>query len=435
MSVEIIGIIAIVVMLVLMFLGMQMGTVMAMVGIGGLIIIAGLGQGISIVGQSVFSTANQNIMTVIPLFILMGGLASASNLSLDAYYVAYKLVGRFPGGLAMATVGGCTGFAAVCGSAIATAATMCKVALPEMRRYKYSDQLSLGVISCGGLLGFMIPPSSAFIIYALFTGESIGSLFIAGILPGLLLAALFALTIFITCRANPQLGPAGPRVTFSESVKGLVGIWGILLLFVLVLGGMYGGIFTPSESGAIGAFGALILGLVKRTLGWKGFKAALKETAFLTGMIFIMIIGATIFNYFIAITRLPFVLASTVSALAVPPMVILILLIIAFVIIGFFMDIMAIVMLTMPIIYPLLKVFGIDPVWFGVLTVLTIMIGQVTPPVGVVVFVVSGLVKDVPAYSVFRGVTPFVISMIIALVILVAFPQISLWLPALMKPA
>ncbi len=435
MSADILGIIGIVAMLVLMFLGMQLGTVMTMVGIAGLVAIAGFSQGISIIGQSVFSTANQNIMTVIPLFILMGEIAASSRLALDSYYVAYKLVGRLPGGLAMATIGGCTGFAAVCGSAVATAATMCTVALPEMRRYKYSDQLSLGVISCGGLLGFMIPPSSAFIVYALFTGESIGSLFLAGVFPGLLIAFLFGITIYIVCRANPELGPAGPKATFSESAKSLVGIWGILLLFILVLGGMYGGIFTPSESGAVGAFGALLLGLVKKSLGWVGFKTALKETAFLTGMIFIMIIGATVFNYFIAITKIPFMLASNVSALAVPSIVIVIVLVVVFVIIGFFMDIMAIVMLTMPIIYPLLKAFGIDPVWFGVLTVLTIMIGQVTPPVGVVVFVVSGLVKDVSMYTIFRGVVPLVASMCIALIILIAFPQISLWLPNLMKPA
>jgi tripartite ATP-independent transporter DctM subunit len=334
----------------------------------------------------------------------------------------------------MATVGGCAGFAAVCGAATATAATMCTVALPEMRKYKYSDQLSLGTIACGGMLGFMIPPSIPFIIYAYLTEESIGSLFIAGILPGLLITALFIVAIYIACRHNPGLGAPGPRASWRDRLISMHRIWGVLILFLLVLGGMYSGVFTPTEGGAIGAFGALVLGIAKRRLTWKLFFLSLMDTGRITGMILLLVIGSTILNSFITITDIPFALADFVESLALSPVLIVSTLLIIFIIVGFFMDIMAVMIIIVPIIYPLLVNLGIDAVWFGVLVMLTIMIGNITPPVGIVVYTVAGLVKDVPLFTIFRGVWPFFYAMLIAMVLLIIFPQISLVLPNMMKP-
>ena len=434
MSLATIGIIGIVLMLALMFLRMPLGVAMAMIGFAGLSYIAGFKEGLYTFGMTAYRMASEYMLTVLPLFIIMGTLASHAGLSRDAFYAINKWLGHLPGGLAMAAVGGCTGFAAVCGDSIATAATMCKVALPEMRRYNYADQLSLGTISCGGMLGFMIPPSIPFILYGILTEVSIGSLFIAGIFPGLLIAFLFMAAIYITCRRNPSLGPAGPRASWRERVAALYRMWWILALFILVLGGMYGGIFTPTEAGAVGAFGALVFGLGKRQLTWKGFTASLSETGRLTGMIFMLIIGAMIFNRFLAITEIPFSLAHFVGGLPVPPIVVMSALLVMYVILGFFMAVIAVMILTVPIIYPVLLTMGIDPVWFGVLCVLTIMIGLVTPPVGIVVYAVGGLVKDVPLFTIFRGVWPFLYAMLIALVILIIFPQISLWLPSMMIP-
>ncbi len=435
MSLTTIGVIGIVIMLVLMFIRTPLGVAMAVVGFAGVAYISGgMAEGAHILATSPFRTASTYMLTVIPLFILMGMLASHAGLSEEAFFAVNKWLGHLPGGLAIATVGGCAGFAAVCGSAAATATTMGTVALPEMRRYKYADQLSLGTIACGGMLGFMIPPSIPFILYAYLTEESIGSLFIAGILPGLLIAILFIAAIYITCRLNPSLGPKGPMVSWREKITALYRIWGVLLLFLLVLGGLYSGVFTPTEAGAVGAFVALVLGLVKRRITWKKIAASLTDTGRVTGMIFILIIGANILNVFIAMTEFPFALANYVGGLPIPPIAIMLALIVVFIIVGFFMDIMAVMILAVPIIYPLLMTIGIDPIWFGVLVVLTVMIGHITPPVGIVVYAVGGIVREVPLFTIFRGVWPFFYAMVIALVILVVLPQISLWLPGLMMP-
>ncbi|MFC1846153.1 TRAP transporter large permease [Chloroflexota bacterium] len=434
MSPDIIGIIGIVVMLFLMFLRMPIGIVMMLVGFIGFCCISGLEQGFHILSTTAHAMASTYVLTVLPLFILMGMLAGISGLSKDAYYAINKWLGHLPGGLAMATVGACVGFAAVCGDAVASATTMTTVALPEMRRYNYADQLSLGAIACGGPLGFMIPPSVAFIIFAFLTEESIGDLFMAGIFPGLLIAILYILAIYITCIRNKSLGPRGPRATWKERFSALYLVWGILVLFLLVMGGMYSGVFTPTEAGAVGAFGALILGLIRKGITWKSFTESLYNTLHLTGMIFLLIIGAMVFNYFMAVSELPFTLANFVGTLPVQPIVILALILVVYVILGFFMNVIAIVVLTIPIFYPLILSLQIEPVWFAVLVVLTIMIGLVTPPVGMVVFAVAAYVKDVSLFTIFKGVWPFFYAMLVALIILIAFPQISLWLPSMMKP-
>ncbi len=434
MSPETIGMLGLILMLVLMFLRVPLGVVMAMLGFGLFAWISGWGPGLAMFGSTAFRTSTGYMLLVIPLFILMGTLASHAGLALDAFYAANKWLGHLRGGLAMATVCGATAFGAVCGSSIATAATMCTVALPEMRRYGYADQFSLGTICSGGLLGFMIPPSTAFIVYGIVTQESIGKLFIAGIMPGLLIAVLYMIAIYIVCRMNPSLATKAPAVPWRERFGTLYRVWGILVLFILVLGGLYGGFFTPNEAGAVGAFGALVLGLAKRKLTWQLIMKSLMETAQLTGMIFLLIIGANIFNVFIAVSKIPFAIATFIGGLAIPPIGIVLALVLIYIILGFFMELVSVILISMPIIYPLLIAIGVDPTWFAVLVVLTIMIGQITPPVGVVVYAVGGLVRDVPLYTIFRGIWPFLFAQIAALAILIAFPQISLWLPNLMRP-
>ncbi len=433
-SLATIGAIGFVMMLVLLFLGMPVGLALALVGFIGFGFISGFGQAFSMIRIAFYRTSSLDVLTVIPLFILMGNLAAEGGLSGELFNTANKWLGHLPGGLAMAVVGGCTGFAAVCGDSIATALTMCQVSLPEMRKFGYKDQLSLGTLASGGLLGFMIPPSIPFIIYSYLTEASVGKLFIAGILPGLLIAFLYVVAISLSCQINPQLGPPGPRTSWREKIVSLRGVWAVLVLFLLVLGGIYGGIFTATEAGSVGAFGALVLGLVKKRMGKKAFVRALSETAWITGMILFCIIGSIIFNFLVSVSEMPFWLGHTVTASGLSPFMVMIALLVVYIILGFFINVIAVMMITVPIVFPFLAATGIEPIWFGILCTLTIMIGQVTPPFGEVVFAIKGAVPEVPMYTIFRGVWPYVIAMVIALVILVAFPQISLVLPNLMRP-
>jgi C4-dicarboxylate transporter DctM subunit len=432
MTNEVIGVIGIAVMLVLMFLRMPLGAVMMATGFFGCVYLAGLDQGMYFLRSAAYTTANSYMLTVIPLFTLMGIFAAYSGLSNDGFYAVNKWLGHLRGGLAMATVGGCAAFAAVCGSSIATAITMCKIALPEMKRYNYADELSLGTIASGGLLGFMIPPSNPMILYCYLTDVSIGRLFMAGILPGIMITILFIISIYISCRINPALASTGPKFTWKERFKSLYLIWGVLILFLLVMGGMYGGLFTPTEGGAVGAFGALLLGIFKKRLTWKLFTASLMETVQLTGMILFLIMGSTVLNSFIALTEIPFALSNFVNGLQISPVLVVAAILVIYFLVGFFMDVIAVVIITVPIFYPILVSLSIDPIWFGVLVILTIMMGNVSPPFGITVFAIGGLVPDVPLYTIFRGVWPYLYAMIIAMIILIVFPQISLWLPGIM---
>ncbi len=435
MSLTTIIIIGICLFLLLMFLRMPIGLAMALAGFIGIILARGLSPALNNVGSIVYSTATSYNLSVIPLFILMGTLAGYGGVSKDAFSSLHKWVGHLRGGLAMATTGACAAFGAVCGDHIATAATMCTAALPEMRRYNYGDELSLGCIAAGGNLGFLIPPSAAFIVYGFVTQVSIGSLFIAGILPGLLLTLLFWIAIYIQCKINPTLAPRGPQASWGERVKALKGLWSILLLFIVVIGGIYAGVFTPTEAGAVGAFATLILGTATKQLTWQGFVNALFETAMTTAMIFLLIMGAMIFSTFLTTTEVTITLARLIEGWNVNPYVILSVILIFYVITGFFMDIFALLIVSLPIVFPIVVIsLGFDPVFFGVLSVLTIVMGSISPPVGVVVFAVHGIVREVPLFRIFRGCMPFLAAMFICLIILVAFPQISLVLPNLMLP-
>ena len=433
MNLHVIGFIGIIVMLGLMFLRMPIGLSMIVVGFAGFSYVAGWDQGLSTLSLTAYRTASTYIMTSLPLFMFMGVVAGTSRLSKDAFNATHRWVGHLPGGLAMATVGAAAFFGAVCGAASATSAMVCTIALPEMRRYHYSDQLSLGTIASSGGLGFIIPPSSAFIIYAFLTDESIGSLFMAGILPGLLISILFMIIIYYVCRHNPGLAETAPRESWKDRFKALWGIWAILFLFILVLGGIYTGVFTSTESGAVGAFGAILLGFVKKQLNWQKLKGALIETGMLTGMIILLFIGSMVFNYFMAITEIPFMLSELVISLSLPPAGAVILILLVYIVLGFIMDIIPLMVLVVPITAPTLAAMNVDPVWFGVLIVVSAMIGLITPPVGMNVYVTSGMVRDVPIFTIFRGVWPFFFALLVALVILMVFPQISLFLPNMMS--
>ncbi|MFH1950392.1 MAG: TRAP transporter large permease [Pseudomonadota bacterium] len=413
--------------------GVPLGFAFAAVGVLGIIWLKGLGAGLIVFGQAPYEWTSSYILSTIPLFVLMGQFAFRAGISTDLYRTAYKWMGRLPGGLALATMLACTGFAACTGSSLASAATMGTVSYPEMKRYNYSDRLSTGSIAVGGTLGILIPPSTMFIIYGIVTETSIGDLFIAGILPGLLLATLFIIPIYLMCRFNPKLGPpAAETFTLKERVASLSGVWGMLAIFVVVIGGLYAGIFAPSEAGAIGAFGALIVSLLRRRLTWRSFFAALTDTAKTTGFILFVFIGAMIFNTFISISALPRLCTELIVSIPASPTVILIIIIAFYFPLGMVIEGMSMILLTMPFVFPVITILGFDPVWFGVLMVVLVELSFISPPIGINLFVVQGITK-VPLHDVVMGIIPFVISFVVALAILIAFPQVSLFLPHLMR--
>jgi len=434
MSPLLIGIIGICVFLVLLFLKMPIGFAMALTGFTGFWAIRGLTPALSVAGLVAYSEGTKYMLSAVPIFVFMGHLATQSELTKSAFTVANKWIGRLRGGLAMSSVVGAAAFGAVCGDHIATAATMVPVSLPELRRHKYADHLSLGSIAAGGNLGFMIPPSIGFIIYGLLAEESIGALFMAGILPGILLTFMFCVTVYILCRMYPNLGPSGPKTTWGEKLGALRDVWGIIVLFVLVMGGIYTGFFTATEAASVGAFGAFVLGLINRKLTWPRLLSSLHHTGSTTAMLFVLIIGAFIFSAFMTISGVPIALANFISGLQLNSYIIIALILLFFIFTGLFMDIIAIMMITVPIFAPVVHGLGFDLVWFGVLIMVTMLVGSITPPVGILVFTVGGMVRDVPMYLIFRGVIPFIIAMIVFLILLVAFPNISLFLPDIVLP-
>jgi tripartite ATP-independent transporter DctM subunit len=412
---------------------MPVGFVMALIGVLGFSYVVSWEAGLRIMAKDFFGIFGSYSLTVVPLFILMGQVTFHAGISSRLFDTAYKFVGHLPGGLAMATVAACAGFAAVCGSTNAAAATMATVAMPEMKRYKYGDVLSTGTVAAGGSLGILIPPSVIFIIYGILTEQSIGKLFVAGVVPGIFLSALFGLTIYIWVRLRPEIAPRGPKTTFKEKLISLGGVGETLILFILVMGGLFIGFFTPTEAGAIGAGGAIVLGFIRRRLTWKGFMQALFESTRISCMVLVIVAGATVFGHFLAITRIPYALATWVSELALPNFGIMAFIILVYLVGGCFIDALALILLTIPIFYPVVTNMGYDPIWFGVIIVLVTQMGVITPPVGVNVYVVHGVVKDVPLESIFKGAFPFLIALILCALILIPFPQIALFLPSFMR--
>ena len=428
-----IGLIGIAILIVLLFARIPVGFAMAIVGFCGFVQLVNLDAALSLLARDVFSTFSSYGLTVIPLFIFMGQVSFHAGISRRLYDTAYAFIGHRPGGLAMATVGACTAFGAICGSSPATAATMATVALPEMKRYNYSMELATGAVASGGSLGMLIPPSVVFIVYGIMTEQSIGKLFMAGILPGLLIAGLFCLAITISCRRNPALGPPGPKTSWSGRVNSLKGTGETLLLFILVMGGLFAGFFTPTEAGAIGALCSIGIAMMGRNLTFAKLKLSLFETTRTACMVMIIVTGAVIFGHFLAVTRIPFDLASWVAGLALPRFVVMMVIIAVYLIGGCFIDALALILLTVPIFYPVILALNYDPIWFGVIIVLVTQMGVISPPVGINVYVVKGVAPDIPLGTIFKGVIPFLIALVLGTIILIAIPQVSLFLPGLMN--
>jgi C4-dicarboxylate transporter DctM subunit len=434
MDLPTIGWIMIVFFLVLMLLNMHIGAALLLTAFIGLLIIRGLPGALSAIALIPWRQGINEILVVIPLFTWMGLLAAQGGISRDAFTSLYKLVGRLPGGLAMACTWACAAFGAVCGNQTATSVTLCAVALPEMRRYNYDDGFSLGCISSTGNLGILIPPSGTFVLYGFLTETSIAALFISGILPGIMLAILFCIQIYIQCRLNPALGPQGTRFTWKERITGLKGLWAILVSFLLVMGGIYFGVFTPNEGAAVGCFVVFIIGLANKQLTWKGFISSLREALVVSCMILFIIMGAMLFGTFTTTSEIPASLTNFVTEVSLNRYVVLFAILIIYFIAGFIMDIFAVLVVTLPIFFPIVTAVGFEPIHFGVMCVLCVALGGVTPPFGLNVFAIAGMNKDVPLYTIFRGVVPFIITMIIGLIIIVFFPDISMLLPKFMYP-
>jgi tripartite ATP-independent transporter DctM subunit len=428
-----VGVIGLVILVIALFSRMPVGFVMALIGFLGFSYLVSLEGGLRLFAKDIFVIFGSYSLTVIPLFILMGQIAFHAGISRRLYDSAYTFLGHFPGGLAMATIGACAGFAAICGSTNAAAATMATVALPEMKRYKYSMELATGSVAAGGSLGILIPPSVIFIVYGIMTEQSIGKLFAAGILPGILLSILFILTIYIRVRIKPVLGPPGPKTSLREKLQSLSGVIEMLLIFGLVMGGLFKGFFTPTEAGAAGAFITLMLAVGRRHISWEKFLVAIWESVRISCMVLVIVAGATVFGHFLAVTRIPYILADWVAGLPLPPWAIMGLIVSIYLIGGCFMDSLAMILLTIPIFYPVAVNLGYDPIWFGVIIVLITEMGVITPPVGVNVYVVSGVAKDVPLEVIFKGILPLLGALIVCNIILIIFPQIALFLPSLMR--
>ncbi|MFP3912341.1 MAG: TRAP transporter large permease [Desulfobacteraceae bacterium] len=433
MSLTAIGVIGIAVLIILLFSNMPVGFVMGFVGFLGFSYVVNVEAGLSLLARDVWDVFSSYGLTVIPLFVFMGQIAFHAGISRRLYDSAYVFLGHRRGGLAMATVGACAGFSAISGSTNATAATMATVTLPEMKRYNYDMGLATGTVAAAGSLGILIPPSVVFIVYGILTEQSIGKLFAAGILPGILLASLFLLVIHLRVWKNPSLAPPGPRTTWLQRIRSFSGVAETLLIFALVMGGLFFGIFTPTEAAAAGAFLTLLLSLIRGQLSWNGFIQSLADTTRISCMVMIIVTGAVVFGHFMAITRVPFDLAAWVTGLPLPRFAIMMVIILLYLCGGCFMDALAMVMLTVPIFFPVAQALGFDPIWFGVVIVLITEMGVITPPVGVNVYVVSGVAKDVPLETIFKGVLPMLLALVICNLMLLIFPQIALFLPGLIK--
>ena len=411
--------------------GMPVFTCLILIGFVGMCYLRGTNAGLSIIGSSPFSTLSHYTFSVIPLFVLMGEFCFYSGIGRDLYDMAYKWVGSLPGGLSMGTVGACGGFAAISGDSMATAVTMGTVAIPEMQRYHYDPRLAAGCVAAGGTLGVLIPPSLAFILYALLADQSIALLFIAGIIPGILLILLFMISIYLRALRNPKLGPPGPKTSMGEKISSLKGVWATLVLFVIVIGGMYIGMFTPTEGGGIGAFGAFIIGVIRRRLDWNGIRSSLLEAGKISAVCIGILVGAQVFGIFMAASKLPIELANYVATLPVSPLFILISILVIYLFLGCLMPAIPMLILTVPIFYPVVTAMGYDPIWFGVIMVLMFEMAVITPPMGINVLALQTVTRDISLTDMFRGVIPFLIAMILCVAILILFPDIALFLPNL----
>jgi C4-dicarboxylate transporter DctM subunit len=433
-SLTLVGILGIVALLaILFFLGTPVGFAMGVVGFVGFCHVVSVKAGLNMLSAVLWDTFSKYGLTVIPLFIFMGQIAFYSGVNEKLYHAAYRWVGFIRGGLAMSTVMACAAFAAICGSNAATAATMTTVALPQMDKYRYRARLSTGAIACGSTLGVVIPPSVVLIVIGLSTEQSIARLFYGGIGAGILLAGLLTLSVYLVCRVYPDWGPVGPRTSLTEKLRALSGAVEMTVLFVVVMLGLYFGFFTPAEAGAVGSLSALLISLVQRSLTWKGFFAAVNDTLRISCMVIVIVAGAMIFGRFLAVTRIPFDIANWVVGLPVPPAAVMGIIFFIYVIGGAVMDSLALLLITIPIFFPVARELGYDPIWFGVTITVVTTLGAVTPPVGATTYVVGGMAKDVPLEEVFKGVTYFLPAYVLCVLLLMLFPSLVTYLPGLIR--
>ncbi len=434
MSLALVGIIGVVVLLlILFFLGMPVGFAMGLVGFGGFCYVVSFNAGLNMVSSVLWETFSKYGLTVIPLFIFMGQIAFYSGINEKLYNAAYQWVGQIRGGIAMATVLACSAFAAICGSNAATAATMTTVALPQMDKFNYHPKLSTGAIACGSTLGVVIPPSVVLIIIGLSTEQSIAKLFYGGVGAGLLLALLLVATVYLVCRLHPEWGPLGPKTGWIEKFKAISGALEMIILFSIVMLGLFFGIFTPAEAGAAGSFFAVLVCSIQGRLSWKGFVASVNDTLRISCMVITIVAGAMIFGRFLAVTRIPFDIATWVVGLPVSGAVIMAIIFAIYIVGGAVMDALALLLITIPIFFPVARELGYNPIWFGVtITVVTTM-GAITPPVGATTYVVGGMAPNVPLEQVFKGVSYFLPAYVICVLILMLFPGLVMFLPNLLN--
>jgi C4-dicarboxylate transporter, DctM subunit len=430
---SIIAILILGLLFVLLAGGVPLGFAMALSGFVGTLLLIDVDAALALLGQTAYETGLAYNLSVIPLFVLMGYIAGVAGLNESLYRACNAWLGHRRGGLALATIGACGSFSAICGSSLATAATMAQIALPEMRKYKYDDRLATGAVAAGGTIGILIPPSVLMVIYGLLTETSISALFLAGFVPGLLMVLGFMATISIMTRIDPKLGPPAARTPMPQRIKALRSVWGTAALFLLVIGGLYAGWFSPTEAASVGACGAFVLGLINRRTPRELLATSLIDTVKTTAMIFTVLIGAILFNNFLILASVPNLVSDWLSGLPLGRTAVLLVIVVMYFLLGCLLDSLAMILLTIPIVFPIVSALGYDPVWFGIIIVIVVELGLITPPIGMNVFVIKGMAKDVPLEAIFRGVTPFIVAQSILLLALIAFPQIALWLPSTMS--
>lgn len=432
LSPDAIAIIGFVVLFTLMLLRVPVGMAMGLVGVSGFGYIVGAEPALKMVGQTSMRIVTDYTFGVIPMFLLMGAVASRTGMSRELFQAANRFIGHWRGGLGLATIAACAGFAAISGSSVATAATFSTVAYPEMRRFNYPASFATGVIAAGGTLGAMFPPSIVLAVYGLITQQDIGKLFVAGILPGFLAVSMYMVTITLLGTLRPGWLPAARRSSWAERLRALREVWAPVLLFIFVIGGLYGGLFTPTEAGGMGAGGAIIISLVRGRLTRADLLVSLLQATRTAAAVFTVLIGAILFGYFLTVTQVPQKVTEVITGLGLSPLGALVVIMLMYLVLGCLMDAMAMVILTVPIIFPAVTAMGFDPVWFGVIIVMTVELGLIHPPVGMNVFVIKTVVEDVSFGTIFKGVAPFILTDILRLAILIAFPVIATWLPGRM---
>lgn len=429
----VVGLLGCAALLVLLVMGMPIAFMMMLVGLAGIGVLSSLSAGLPVIAKTLYGVTAHYPYTIIPLFIIMGSFASAAGITRELYATFDKWFRRLPGGLGVATIAACAGFAAVSGSSVAASAAMGSVALPEMRRFGYAPKLATGVVAAGGTLSFLIPPSLGFVVYGMLTEQSIGKLLISGILPGILLSCAYAAIVVVWALIDPKVAPASPeRVPFREKLAALKGIWETALVFFLVMGGIYLGFINPTEAGAVGAFALFMIVLIKGRLTWSAVRNCLLESTRITVMVLFLVAGATVFSYFLALSTIPTQVSGWIASLEVSRYLVLAIIIGIYFVLGCFLDSVSMMVLTLPVVFPVVVALHFHPIWFGVVAVLMMEAGLITPPVGLNVYTLAGVVKDVPMAEIFKGATPFLIAIFVSAVIMTLFPQIALYLPSLM---